>query len=118
MFIKLVGWKESERLEEYLLSNNKLKEIPQEVLEADETIKCQLALGKELIKSLFPLVMSKNCDEHFGLSQVDKSNKAIPYTRSNTPSEGSEFGTPIETLLYTMLYFTRGEALMRSSLRS
>lgn len=113
MFIKLAGLPESKSLDDYLtlvnyvLSAKEVKEVPKAVLDADDAAKCQLALGKELIKSLFPLVMNKNCNEHFGLSHILKSFKAIPYMRSSTPSEGSEFGTPLETLIYTMLYFTR-----------
>ncbi len=107
MFIKMAGLQESDSLINYLLSAKEVKEVPRSVLEADDRAKAQLALGKELIKSLFPLIMSKNCNEHFGLSRIAKTCRAIPFVRSDTPSEGSEFGTPLETLMYTMLYYTR-----------
>lgn len=107
MFIKMAGLEENELLMNYLLSSKAVKEIPKVILDSDDATKAQLALGKELIKSLFPLMMNKNCNEHFGLSHLEKSNKAIPYLRPNVPSEGSEFGTPLESMMYTMLYFTR-----------
>lgn len=107
MFIKMAGLQENETLINYLLSAKEVREVPRVVSEADDRVKAQLALGKELIKNLFPLIMSKNCNEHFGLSHIEKTLRAIPYTRSDTPSEGSEFGTPYETLMYTMLYYTR-----------
>ncbi len=51
--------------------------------------------------------MKKNCSEHYGLSKITTANKAIPYARSNVPSEGSEFSSPYETAIYTMLYTLR-----------
>lgn len=96
----------SPEIKAYLLADPELQRVPERISQ-DAALRNPLALGKELLNTLFPLVLQKNSNEHFGLSKEKPSTHAIPYSRSNTPSEGSEFGSPYETLLYTMLYFNR-----------
>lgn len=91
----------------YLLRDPSIKAIPDTFKNADIETQRLLSLGKELIHTLFPLALQKNCDEHFGLSKIYALNMAIPYTRTNNPSEGSEFSSPYETMIYTMLHYSR-----------
>jgi hypothetical protein len=112
LFLEMTGCNtmgESEKAEvkKYLYSDRNHKIIPECIKGLSEEARDQLALGKELIQTLFPLLLQKNRDEHFGLSHDYPSNMAIPYAGKNQPSEGSEFSSPYETLLYTMVYFTR-----------
>jgi hypothetical protein len=81
---------EQQQILQYLLKDRALKEVP-DFIRGDVVLRTQLALGKELINTLFPLVLTKNSNEHFGLSKRDYSCKAIPYIRNNTPGEGTTF---------------------------
>lgn len=76
-----------------------------------------LSLGKESIQIFFPLIFTKNANEHFGLSHVEEILFCIPYARVNTPWEGSQFGNHYETMMYTMIYYTR-KGLKFSHLKS
>ncbi|MBA3602448.1 MAG: DUF3638 domain-containing protein [Parachlamydiaceae bacterium] len=96
-----------EEIERYLLADDSLELLPDFMQSTSAANKNLLALGKECLNTLLPLAMKKNSNEHYGLSKVARANKAIPYTRSNVPSEGSEFSSPYETAIYTMLYTLR-----------
>ncbi|MEM1282715.1 MAG: DUF3638 domain-containing protein [Chlamydiota bacterium] len=96
-----------EQLEEYLKGGEVSQKFLDRLDGLDKNQRDLLALGKESIQTFFPLVFSKNPNEHFGLSHRLASLLAIPYARSNTPWEGSRFGNHFETLMYTMVYYTR-----------
>lgn len=74
-----------------------------------------LATLKEQINTLFPLVLAKQIDEHFGEIPFDSlftgQSKwmAIPYHGSQNPVIGSQFGTTLEGIDYTArLYLAKG----------
>ncbi|MEM1283454.1 MAG: DUF3638 domain-containing protein, partial [Chlamydiota bacterium] len=96
-----------EQLEGYLKGGKVSQKFIEVLDKLDKNEQDLLALGKEAIQTFFPLVFSKNPNEHFGLSHESASLLSIPYARSNTPWEGSRFGNHFETLMYTMVYFTR-----------
>lgn len=103
----VINDQQRKEVENYLLSKKELIQIPNVIAIAPPRAQAALAIGKEMIKTLLPLLMTNYCDVNFGLSKKTKSNQAIPYAASNSPSEGSLFGTPYESLIYTMAYYTR-----------
>lgn len=72
----------------------------------NEFLRDEVVLAKELIHNLIPFALSKKPNVHYGLSQQDPIHYAIPYVRTNTPSEGSEFGLMYETMVYTVFNST------------
>lgn len=69
--------------------------------------KDRIALYKEQLSTILPLTLKRNLQEHFGLSHDPRKSDiereiAIPYIASNTPSEKSKFGNPLETINYTL----------------
>lgn len=58
------------------------------------------------LKSLLFSTLSKKKNENYGLSRETRASElaelAIPYSASDTPSEGSRFKNPIETLNFTI----------------
>ena len=94
-------------MELYLLVDKSVEQLPAFMQNAGAADQNLLSLGKECLNSLLPLAMRKNSNEHYGLSKISSANKVIPYARSNVPSEGSEFSSPYETAIYTMLYTLR-----------
>lgn len=92
-------------LKNYL--ENKQVPPPDFVLTLNAAEKDKLALLREEISSILPLTLSRNQDEHFGLTRDPKKQGfakeiAIPYLASNIPNESSEFGNYLETLNYTL----------------
>lgn len=103
----IIEEKDKKAIEDYLLSSKELEKKPSVIADAPYKVQATLAVGKEMIKTLFPLLITNHCDNNFGLSKKTGSNLALPYAGSNKPSEGSLFGTPYESLIYTMAYYTR-----------
>ncbi len=99
---------QNEEVKKYLLKDKSVETIPSLISDHhDIHLKNQLAICKEVLNTFLPLICSKNCDEHYGLSKKEAKNLVIPYARSNTPSEGSEFGNTYETMLYSGFYYLR-----------
>ena len=63
-------------------------------------IKDLLALAKEEILNLLPLTCVKLCYQNYGPG--GKGDYAIPFRGSDAPALKSEYGTPYETLNYTI----------------
>lgn len=98
---------QKKEIQDYLLSAKELTDVPLAFAAAPQKAQAVLAIGKEMIKTLLPLLITNHCDMDFGLSKKTRSNAAIPFAGSNNPSEGSTHGTPYESLIYTMVYYTR-----------
>ncbi len=82
---------------------------------APRPIQSLLATYKEQINELFPLVLTNQIDEHFGKVPPDKVKSeeerwmAIPYHGSQNPVIGSQFGSDLEVIDYTIrLHLAKG----------
>ncbi len=85
------------------------------IAKADLSVKNTLAVLKEQVQKLLPLTAKKQVDEHYGAIPPgadlsgNSPSMAIPYHGSNNPMIGSQFGTDLEILDYTLeLHLAKG----------
>lgn len=81
------------------------EEEPKVLFEMDVLLREKISLFKGELRFL-PFVLKKNQDENFGFTHSPTGLRhpeiAIPYIANVTPNEKAQFGTIIETILYTL----------------
>jgi len=93
--VKNLGWDDSQQALNYIKS-------------APSPVKNSLAILKEELNKILPLTAKKQIDEHYGsipfeaISTENSKYMSIPYHGSNNPQIGSEFGTDLEIINYTI----------------
>lgn len=96
--------KQKETLKKYLTNEEeKLPDFLKSLV--PETIE-RLDFLRKNLSGLLIQTLSKHKNENYGLrlclTDAIKSNIAVPYTGSQTPSKSSEFASPIENINYTL----------------
>lgn len=77
-----------------------------------------VALSRHILCELLPFLLQRSANVQFGMSHMHQDHySAIPYVSSNTPREGSCFGSPYETFCFTLQYL-RSNALSTSHCRA
>lgn len=103
----------SKKLRAYLLEKPQAQKYVDQI--PFKAVKNLLATFKEQIQRVLPLVLHREIGEHFGALPKDKvplgQSKwmAIPYHGSQNPAIGSQFGSNLEVLDYTLrLHLSKG----------
>lgn len=108
-FLSSLNREQKDLLKAYLLQskNPSAAKFVQEI--SNQIVKNTLAVWKEEASRLLLLTGRKNLGEHYGVNPQDRFGMAIPYHGSNNPMLGSQHGTDLEIINYTIqMYLSLG----------